>query len=69
MDRSAAFTPSVQFLPLQETAWVNALEKADLARNPNALAETRAAGYDIIDSAKKLQEFYLRKDKEAAHAN
>ena len=46
-----------------------ALEKADLARNPNALAETRAAGYDIIDSAKKLQEFYLRKDKEAAHAN
>lgn len=48
---------------------MNALEKADLARNPNALAETRAAGYDIIDSAKKLQEFYLRKDKEAAHAN
>ena len=69
VDRGAAFTPSVQFLPLQETAWVNALEKADLARNPNALAETRAAGYDIIDSAKKLQEFYLRKDKEAAHAN
>ena len=69
VDRSAAFTPSVQFLPLQETAWVNALEKADFTRNPNALAETRAAGYDIIDSAKKLQEFYLRKDKEAAHAN
>ena len=68
VDPTAAFTDSVHFLPLEEEPWVSALQKCDFARNPNALAQTRAAGYDMIDTAKKLQEFYLRKDKEATHA-
>ena len=65
VDHSAAFTSSVQFLPLEQQAWVNALAGAGLARNANALADTRAAGYDMAETAQKLQEFYLRKYKEA----
>lgn len=65
VDHSAAFADGVQFLPLVQEAWVNVLASAHLARNPNALQQTRAAGYDMADTARKLQEFYLQKDQEA----
>lgn len=66
VDPTAAFCSGVRFLPVsagQAGAWADAVLAGPLARNPRALAETRAAGYDIVKTAAALQEFYL-----AAHA-
>lgn len=65
VDPSAAFAEGVHFLPLEQTKWVDTLASATLDRNPHALEETRAAGYDICLTAQKLQEFYLSKYPEA----
>ena len=62
---SAALADGVRFLPLEKNRWVEALAGASLARNPRALEQTRAAGYDICLTAQKLQEFYLSKYPEA----
>ncbi len=64
VDPSAAFCSGVHFLPLADAgAWADAVLAAPLCRNPDALAQARAAGYDIVKTAVALQEFYL-----AAHA-
>lgn len=64
VDPSAAFCSGVRFLPLGSAkAWADAALAAPLARNPDALAQTRAAGYDIVKTAAVLEEFYL-----SAHA-
>lgn len=65
VDRGAAFADGVQFLPLQSPAtWADALCSAPLHRNPDALTQARAAGYDVRTSAQRLQEFYLRRHAE-----
>ena len=62
VDRGATFADGVQFLPLgSPAAWADALCGAPLVRNPNALAQAKAAGYDVRTSAQRLQEFYLRR--------
>ena len=64
VDPSAAFCSGVHFLPLADAgAWADAVLAAPLCRNPDALAQARAAGYDIVTTAVALQAFYL-----AAHA-
>ena len=61
VDHSAAFADRVEFLPLENPqAWVKALTAAPLARNPQALAQTKAAGYDICTTASYLENFYLK---------
>lgn len=67
VDPSAAFADGVRFIPLDRAKWVDTLAGAALPRNPNALEQTRAAGYDICLTAQKLQEFYLSKYPEASH--
>lgn len=64
VDPTAAFCGGVRFLPLGSAdIWADAVLAAPPARNQNALAETRAAGYDIVKTAAVLQKFYL-----SAHA-
>ncbi len=66
VDHSAAFADGVKFLPLgNKEAWVKALTASPLARNPQALAQTRAAGYDICTTAAYLQNFYLTEHAKA----
>lgn len=66
IDPSAAFCDGVRFLPLnQPDRWAEALSSADLSRNPKALEQTRAAGYDIRKTAAILQDFYLTQYKNA----
>ena len=65
IDRGAAFTPSVRYLPLHDPeAWAAALTAAPLLRDPDAQAKAMAAGFDIRTSAQTLQEFYLRRTAE-----
>ena len=62
MDKGAAFTDRVHFLPLQdEAAWANTIAGASLRRDPDARRKAVEAGYDIHHSAEILQEFYLRR--------
>lgn len=65
IDRGAAFTDRVHFLPLQDTdAWANCIVTASLRRDPQARHKAEEAGYDIHHSAGVLQEFYLRRHRE-----
>lgn len=60
VDAAAAFCGGVRFLPITDAgAWADAILTAPLCRNPDALAQTRAAGYDITATAQLLQKFYL----------
>ena len=60
VDRSAAIADGVQFLPLNNApAWAEVLEAPLPGRNPRALEQVRAAHYDIVDTARYLQRFYL----------
>ena len=62
IDRGAAFTDRVRFLPLKDPdAWANAIGAASFRRDPNARRKAVDAGYDIHTSAGVLQEFYLRR--------
>lgn len=62
VDRGAAFTDRVRFLPLgDEAAWANAIAAASLRRDPDARRKAVEAGYDIHTSAQTLQDFYLRR--------
>lgn len=66
VDRGAAFSDAVHYLPLENTdAWVQAITAGPLTRNDAAQAQAVAAGFDIHTSAKTLQEFYLRRYAEA----
>lgn len=65
IDRGAAFTDRVHFLPLQDTdAWANCIAAASLRRDPQARRKAEEAGYDIHHSAGVLQAFYLRRYRE-----
>ena len=60
VDRSAAIADGVQFLPLNNApAWTEVLAAPLPGRNPRALEQVRAAHYDIVDTARYLQRFYL----------
>ena len=60
VDRSAAIADGVQFLPLNNApAWAEVLAAPLPGRNPRALEQVRAAHYDIVDTARYLQRFYL----------
>ncbi len=63
VDRGAAFTDRVQFLPLNDTAaWANTIAAASFRRDPQARGQKAIkAGYDIHTSAEVLQAFYLRR--------
>ena len=62
VDRGAAFTDRVKFLPLNDTAaWANAIAAASFRRDPRAREKAIKAGYDIHTSAEVLQAFYLRR--------
>ncbi len=62
IDRGAAFTDRVKFLPLNDPeAWANSIAAASLRRDPDARRKAVDAGYDIHTSAGVLQEFYLRR--------
>ena len=62
IDRGAAFTDRVRFLPLNDAdAWANSIAAASLRRDPDARRKAVEAGYDIHTSAGVLQEFYLRR--------
>ena len=62
IDRGAAFTERVRFLPLQDPdAWAGAIAAASFRRDPHARQKALDAGYDIHTSAAILQEFYLRR--------
>ena len=62
VDKGAAFTDRVHFLPLQdEAAWANTIAGASLRRDPDARRKAVEAGYDIHHSAEILQEFSLRR--------
>ncbi|EFB76204.1 glycosyltransferase [Subdoligranulum variabile] len=62
IDRGAAFTDRVRFLPLNDPdAWANAIAAASFRRDPNARRKAVEAGYDIHTSADILQAFYLRR--------
>ena len=62
IDRGAAFTNRVHFLPLQDPdAWAHAIATASLRRDPYARHKAVEAGYDIHNSAAVLQDFYLRR--------
>ena len=62
VDKGAAFTDRVHFLPLQdEAAWANTIAGASLRRDPDARRKAVEAGYDIHHSTEILQEFYLRR--------
>ena len=61
VDRDAAFSDAVRFLPLHDPAqWADAITASSLTRDPDALDHVRAAGYDIVQTSAALQEFYLR---------
>ena len=60
VDPTAAFCDGVRFLPLRAAgAWAEALAAPLPGRNPRALEQVRAAHYDIVDTARYLQRFYL----------
>ena len=60
VDRTAGFCDGVRFLPLNDAdAWAAALAGPLPGRNPRALEQVRAAHYDIVDTARWLQRFYL----------
>lgn len=60
VDRSAAFSSRVAFLPLNAaSAWADAVTAAQPDRDPDALAHVQQAGYDIVHTAGILQDFYL----------
>ena len=62
VDKGAAFTDRVRFLPLHdEAAWANTIAGASLRRDPDARRKAVDAGYDIHHSAELLQAFYLRR--------
>lgn len=62
VDPGAAFAKNIRYLPLQnEDAWVEAITKDELTRDPDARAEAMEAGFDIHTSAHILQAFYLRR--------
>lgn len=62
VDKGAAFTDRVRFLPLHdEAAWANTIAGASLRRDPDARRKAVDAGYDIHHSAEILQSFYLRR--------
>ena len=62
VDRGAAFTDRVKFLPLNDTAaWANTIAAASFRRDPQAREKAIKAGYDIHTSAEVLQAFYLRR--------
>lgn len=62
IDRGAAFTERVRFLPLDDpAAWAGAIAAASLRRDPDARRKAVEAGYDIHTNADALQEFYLRR--------
>ena len=66
VDPDAAFTDRLHFLPLNDdAAWVSALSRESFARDADAPQKARAAGYDIRTAAEFLQNFYLRRYKEA----
>lgn len=62
VDRGAAFSDRVKFLPLNDTAaWANTIAAASFRRDPQAREKAIKAGYDIHTSAEVLQAFYLRR--------
>ena len=62
VDRGAAFSDKVKFLPLNDTAaWANTIAAASFRRDPQAREKAIKAGYDIHTSAEVLQAFYLRR--------
>ena len=62
VDRGAAFTDRVKFLPLNDTAaWASTIAAASFRRDPRAREKAIKAGYDIHTSAEVLQAFYLRR--------
>lgn len=66
VDVTSGFCSGVQFLPLNNApAWADALLATPLTRNPQATRQVRAAGYDIVNTARFLQEFYLNAYEEA----
>jgi len=66
VDPDAAFTDRLHFLPLNDdAAWVSAISRESFARDADAPQKARAAGYDIRTTAEFLQNFYLRRYKEA----
>ena len=62
IDRGAAFSDRVRFLPLDDPeAWAKAVATADLRRDAAARQKALDAGYDIHTAAARLQQFYLQK--------
>lgn len=60
VDRDAAFSQQVHFLPLNSAhTWADAVTSAHLQRDPAALFHLQQAGYDIVHTASVLQNFYL----------
>ena len=58
--READITGRCSFLPLDAPAqWAEELLSTDLTK-ADTTAQIRAAGYDIRDTSRRLQEFYLR---------
>lgn len=55
----------VEFLPLVQDAWVEAVEKAPALREENCLRFLEERGFDIYSSARRMQEEYLRLYQEA----
>ena len=58
VDRGAAFTDRVKFLPLNDTAaWANTIAAASFRRDPQAREKAIKAGYDIHTSAESCKPF------------
>lgn len=55
--QDSKITQSVKFIELNAATWLAAMRKT-LARNPNAIQEIKASGYNIAEEAKKLEELY-----------
>ncbi len=64
LDTSCAIEDSVHFLPLEPSTWVRALAQVDGKRCDTRAAQRMAEqGYDILQVAKWLEDFYQRENQ------
>ena len=55
-------TNTAEYLPLEASVWVDRVLAHDSSRNPKAKEELKKRGYDIVEEAIKLQQYYLEQD-------
>jgi len=55
-----------QFLPLEEAKWVEALQNSNFPNRENTAFELKAKGYDIKETAKWLESYYLNREERGA---